>query len=95
MDTLRTIRRKVQAERYRFTDHARGEMQDDDLTVADIERAILNGRIAKTLTDDPRGERHVMAGRGHSGEVTVVCRVLPDGIVRIITVWAGGPDEES
>jgi YgiT-type zinc finger domain-containing protein len=29
MGTLRNIRRKIQAERYRFTDHARGEMQDE------------------------------------------------------------------
>ena len=94
MGTLRNIRRKIQTEHYRFTDHARGEMQDDDLTVADIERAILNGRIARTLTDDPRGERHVITGRSHTDEVTVVCRVLADGIVLIITVWAGGPDEE-
>jgi hypothetical protein len=94
MSTLRDIRRKIQAEHYRFTDHARGEMQDDDLSVPDVERAILNGRIARTLTDDPRGERYVITGHSHTTEVTVVCRVLANGMVLFITVWAGGPDEE-
>ncbi|MBI3914348.1 MAG: DUF4258 domain-containing protein [Chloroflexi bacterium] len=70
-------------------------MQDDDLQVGDIERAILNGRIEQTLTEDPRGPRYVVVGRGQSDNaVTVVCRILPAGILRIITVWSGGLDEE-
>jgi hypothetical protein len=37
-------------------------MDEDDLTDADVRATILNGRVAKTLTDDPRGERFVVRG---------------------------------
>ena len=95
MEALSTIRQKIRSEKYKSTDHARTEMQDDDLQVGDIERAILNGRIEKTLTEDLRGPRYVVVGRGQSDNaVTVICRVLPTGILRIITVWSGGLDEE-
>ena len=64
-------------------------MDEDDLTDADVRATILNGRVAKTLTDDPRGERFVVRGlpRGHEAEVEVVCRFLPSGRMRIITVY--------
>lgn len=41
MGKLRTIRRNIRSENYKFTDHARTEMQDDDLEVADTECAAL------------------------------------------------------
>ena len=92
MSTLGNIRRKVRANQYEITDHARAEMQDDDLRVADLEHAILFGKIAQTLTDDLRGTRYVIWESNRN--VTVVCRILPNGLLRIITVWSGGPDEE-
>ena len=94
MVSIRTIRRCIRTENYQFTDHARIEMQDDDLETADIERAILHGKIEQTLTEDPRGPRYVVVGRSHGDEVSVVCRLLPSGKLRIITVWAGGLDEK-
>ena len=92
MGTLGAIRRKVRANQYEITDHARTEMQDDGLRVADLEHAILFGKIAQTLTDDLRGTRYVIWE--HKRNVAVVCCILPSGLLRIITDWAGGPDEE-
>ncbi len=94
MGTLRNIRRKVRAENYEITDHARTEMQDDDLEIADIENAILHGKIVRRLTNDVRGTRYIIVGRGQSGDITVVCRILSSGLLRIITLWSGGLDEE-
>ena len=94
MGTLRNIRRKIQSDAYEMTDHARTEMTDDGLEVADIEHAILTGKIVRTLTEDARGVRCVIVGQSNDRQVSVVCRLRETGMLRIVTVWAGGYNEE-
>ena len=90
MGTLKTIRQKVRNSRYELTEHAREEMTDDELETADVRRAILYGRLERVLTDDHRGARYLITGRARDGrETTVVCRILPSGTLRIVTVWTG------
>ena len=86
---IRRIRRAVREGRYEFTTHALEEMDDDDLTEADVRLAILNGRIAKELTKDPRGLRFLVRGNSVDSEkeIEVNCRFLPSGTLRIITVY--------
>lgn len=86
---LRCIRRAIREGRYEFTVHALEEMDEDDIEEADVRQAVLRGSLSAELTDDPRGKRFVVRGMVHSQdrEIEVVCRFLPSGMLRIITVY--------
>ena len=86
---LRRIRRAIRVGRYELTVHALEEMDEDDLGEADVLGALLRGVLSAELTDDPRGSRFVVRGKTHEGdrEIEVVCRFLPSGLLRIITVY--------
>jgi len=90
---IREIRDRVRAKNYELTGHAEEEREDDDVAIADLEEAILAGRVEKTLTGDPRGNRYVVRGKVPDGrELEIVCRFLASGKLRIITVYL--PTEE-
>jgi len=86
---IKRIRRLIREERYEFTIHALEEMDDDDLDETDVRYAVLHGEISSELTDDPRGIRFVVLGnaKDKSRSLEVVCRFLPTGLLRIITVY--------
>jgi hypothetical protein len=87
---LRQIRRAIREDRYEFTLHALEEMDEDGLVEEDVRYAILHGSLELELTDDPRGTRFVVRGQvqDEEAEIEVVCRFLPSGRLRIITVYA-------
>jgi hypothetical protein len=89
--SIKRIREAVQQERYEFTMHALEEMDEDGLTEAEVRRALLNGELRARLTDDPRGIRFVVRGTSIDVEIETVCRFLPSGLMRIITVYV--PEE--
>ena len=64
-------------------------MDEDDLSEADVRRVVLGGDIVTELSDNPRGVRYVVRGTLEEQErdVEVVCRFLPEGLLRIITVY--------
>jgi hypothetical protein len=70
------IRRAVREDKYEFSTHALEEMDNDNLTEAEVRRILLNGQIEAELTDDPRGSRFVVRDVVHNVEVEVVCRFL-------------------
>ncbi|GEM_PF-242128 len=86
---LKPIRRAIREGRYEFTIHALEEMDEDDLDEADVRQAILHGELSAELTDDPRGIRFVVYGttQNQGCKIEVVCRFLPSGLLRIITVY--------
>lgn len=86
---IKRIRRAIRDGHYEFTVHALEEMDEDDLDEADLRQTILHGDISAELTDDPRGTRFVMRGttHGQDREMEVVCRFLPSGLLRIITIY--------
>ncbi len=86
---IKRIRRAIREGRYEFTVHALEEMDEDDLDTKDVQYAVLHGEISAELTDDPRGIRFVVGGttRLQDREMEVVCRFLPSGLLRIITVY--------
>ena len=88
--SIKRIKRAVKEERYQFTMHALEEMDEDDLTEEEVRAVLLRGLLADELTDDPRGVRFVVRGLppNEDREVEVVCRFLPSGLLRIITVYA-------
>jgi hypothetical protein len=86
----RRIRRAIRTDRYEYTAHALDEMDEEDLTEAQVRRVLLRGRVVRALEDDPRGTRFIVCARPQpSAEpIEVVCRFLPSGLLRIITVYA-------
>jgi len=75
MATIQRIRQKIIDRSYYFSSHAEDEMLDDQLERADIEPAILKGKIDKKLTRDKRGTRYRIKGPATDGRtVNVICR---------------------
>ena len=87
--SLRRIRRAINEGRFEFTGHALEEMDEDDLSEIDLRHAILHGSLLAELTDDPRGKRFIVCGKATNRDcsIEVVCRFVPSGLMRIITVY--------
>ena len=86
---LDRIRGAIVSGEYDLTRHAIDEMAEDGLGVFDVESAILNGKIAKTETGDPRGSRYTIIGlaEDQKTEVGVVGRFTETDVYLIITVY--------
>ena len=52
---LQCMQEKVRALDYVMTIHAEEEMEDDDLSILDVERAILTGEIIERQQDQDTG----------------------------------------
>jgi hypothetical protein len=67
-------------------------MDEDNLDESDVKYGISHGEISSELTDDPRGIRFVVLGytQDEARSFEVVCRFLPSGLLRIITVYQMG-----
>ena len=86
---LDRIRDAVRSQQYDVTKHAVDEMAEDGIDIIDIETAILNGRIAKTEKDDPRGTRYTIHGLAADGVTRVgsAGRFTDTGRYLIITAY--------
>lgn len=88
MAKIQRIRQKIIDRDYYISAHAEDEMLDDKLERADVENAILKGRIEKRLTEDIRGTRYRIEGPARDGRgVHVICRFKEEGNLVIITVY--------
>jgi len=72
-----------------MTIHARKEMNDDGLTVYDVERSILTGEIRERHRDRVTAEwKYRIRGEAVAGdEVEVIAKLSPTGRLVIITVY--------
>lgn len=88
--SIRRIRLAVSEGRYSYSVHALEEMDDDGLQESDVNDVMMRGEVVSKLTGDRRGTRFVIRGITVTDQidVEVVCRFLPTGILRIITVYA-------
>jgi len=86
---LERIRDAVRSGAYDLTHHAVEEMAEDDLSILDVERAVLNGDIVKTETDSLRGPKYTIIGLAQDQEtrVGVVGRFVEVSRYLIITVY--------
>jgi hypothetical protein len=84
---LKRFREKIRRCRYVMTVHAAEEMDDDRLSVFDVESAILTGRIVERQRDRRTREwKYVVNGRGIDGtSVGVVGKLSPSGHLVILT----------
>ena len=86
---LNKIREKIRTRRYVMTIHAEEEMDDDGLTIFDIEHCLLTGEITEYQKDRETGERKYLV-RGESfigSETTVVIKLGVTGTLVIITIY--------
>ena len=92
MAVIDTIRGKIRNKEYEIAiPHFFEEMADDDLILYDIEATMLNGRIRRRFTRDPRGTRYEIVGPATDGRpVAVVCRIKATGKLLLITAYLAG-----
>lgn len=73
-----------------MTIHAEEEMDDDELYIFDVERAILTGDIIEGQKDRETGEwKYLVRGQMSEGvDIVVVAKLSPTGKMVIITVFS-------
>ena len=86
---LNQMREKIRTRQYVMTLHAEEEMDDDGLSVFDVERGILAGRIIERQKDHVSGEwKYLIEGGTIAGDpVTVVAKLGFTGKLVIITLY--------
>ncbi len=85
------IRERVGKSEYYFSKHGDQERQNDNLTVDDIEKALMTGRILEQYEDTGRGESCLVAGFTEDGKpIHGVCGKRGGSLV-VITVYVPQP----
>ena len=84
------IRALVQADRYVYSVHADFERKADNLTLAQVEKAILDGTILEHYLDTGRGASCLIVGVSDNVPIHVVCGWRGERIV-LITVYIPRP----
>jgi hypothetical protein len=86
---LKRMREKVRNRQYVMTLHAEEEMNDDGLTIYDVERGILTGEILERQKDGVTAEwKYRIKGQTITGgAVEVIAKLSPTGKLVIITVY--------
>lgn len=83
------IRAKIRLLDYVMTIHAEEEVENDDLSILDVEEAILNGNIIERQRDAESGEfKYLLAGKTFDdASLIVVAKLSHTGKVVIVTVF--------
>jgi len=86
---LKYLRDKIRKRDYKMTLHAEEEMNDDDLTIWDIETCILTGGIAERQRDKETAEwKYLIKGQTFDClEIEIIVKLSPTGKLVIITVY--------
>jgi hypothetical protein len=86
---LKEMQDKIRRREYIMSIHAEEEMNDDDLSIFDVEACILTGKILDRQKDKVTAEwKYRINGQSLSGgEVEVVAKLSPTGKLVIITVY--------
>ncbi len=86
---LKQMRENIRALQYVMTLHAEEEMEDDNLSVWDVEHSILTGEIVERQKDGITGEwKYLIEGETVEGSpVAIVGKLSITGKLVIITVY--------
>ena len=86
---LKRMRERVRARQYVMTLHAEEEMNEDALTIFDVERGIMTGRIVERQKDRETGEwKYLVEGRSVAGaDMAIAAKLSLTGKLVIITVY--------
>jgi len=89
--TIEWVKERISKNEYYYSRHADTERMNDDLTIAEVEAAILNGRIIEEYEDTGRGESVLAAGFSNIGKpIHAVCGGR-NGWLVFITVYIPTP----
>lgn len=80
------IRDKIYNNEYDFSEHAHRERQEEQITVLEIEKTLLEGGIIEQYPLDPRGKSCLVAGKITSQPLHIVCGIRSDRLL-IVTVY--------
>ena len=89
------LRDKIRAGEYVVSLHAADELDDDEISIFDVESIVLTGEIIERQRDVETQERKYIV-RGETLDDEAACCVLkigPTGQVVIITAWLEEDDE--
>ncbi|MBD2609322.1 DUF4258 domain-containing protein [Scytonema hofmannii FACHB-248] len=88
-EILRRMREKITSQQYVMTLHAEEEMNDDNLTIYDVEQGILTGEILERQKDRVTAESkyRIRGATVDGGEVEIIAKLSPTGKVVIITIY--------
>jgi hypothetical protein len=87
--TINRIRDLIRSLNYAVSIHAAEELDDDNLTILDLENIILTGAIVERQRDrQTREVKYIVRGNTLSGvPAEAVVKIAPDGNLFIITVY--------
>ena len=86
---LKRMQERIRTRQYVMTLHAEEEMGDDNLTIFDVERGILTGKIIERQTDRNTAEwKYLIEGQTLVGDVVmIVAKLSITGKLVMITVY--------
>ena len=85
---LMKIRESVSNSNYNITSHAHRAMFDDELTIVDVEHAILTGRIIEKQSDAATGDtKYLLHGETPWSDIEIALAFGTTGMLNIITVY--------
>jgi len=86
---LTEIRDKIRLRQFIMTVHAEEEMNDDELSIFDLERCVLTGEITERQEDKETGEwKYVVEGQSVTNDkIVVVVKISPTGKLVFITTY--------
>jgi hypothetical protein len=86
---LKQMRERIRTRQYVMTLHAEEEMDEDGLTIFDVERGILTGEIVERQKDHDTGDwKYLVQGQTVVGQpVVVITKLSPTNKLVIITVY--------
>lgn len=84
---FKEIQDRIKKRDYLFSEHADEERMKDQLSVEEVEQAILSGSILEERLDDARGESRLIGGKSKKGELIHVVIGSKFGKPVIVTVY--------
>lgn len=83
------MRHLIRSLEYLMTIHGEEEMENDNLSILDVENAVLTGEIVEQQRDENTGEsKYLVTGKIHDdSNLTVVAKLGVTGKLVIITVY--------
>jgi hypothetical protein len=86
---LNQMRENIRTRQYVMTLHADEEMDEDGLTIFDVESVVLSGTIIERQKDKIGGEwKYLVKGESLAGEpIVTVAKIGPTGKLVFLTVY--------
>lgn len=83
----RDLKEKIADSQYEISLHAEKERYAEDISILDLENALINGELIEDYPNDPRGSSCLILGYSSDRAIHIVCGFTSTGWLRIITVY--------